>query len=304
MNKVSAEARLTASAQISWRDYFEMCKPKVVALMLVTAIVGMLLASPGVPPLATMVFATIGIGLAAGSAAVINHLLDRRIDAIMARTKRRPMPTGKVAPLQAILFAVVLAAIAMFILFTFVNSLTAILSLCTLFAYAIIYTVYLKRATPQNIVIGGAAGAAPPILGWAAMTGHIAPESLLLFLIIFTWTPPHFWALAIYRHEDYAKAEIPMLPVTHGIQFTKRSIFLYTILLLIVSVMPFAVGMSGWLYLAAALILGARFFYWATLLLYSKKDIVAMKLFRHSINYLFLLFIFLLLDHYLIHSLY
>lgn len=299
MSKLSAEARVTASAAISWRDYFEMCKPKVVALMLVTAIVGMLLASSGIPPLFTMIFATVGIALAAGSAAVINHLLDRRIDAIMARTKRRPMPTGKIAPRQALLFAVVLGIVAMLILVIFVNTLTAILSLCTLFAYAIVYTVYLKRATPQNIVIGGAAGAAPPILGWAAIAGHVAPEALLLFLIIFTWTPPHFWALAIYRHQDYAKAEIPMLPVTHGIPFTKRSILLYSLLLFAVSIMPFVVGMSSWLYLIAAVLLGARFLYWAIALLRTEQDKVAMQMFRYSINYLFLLFIFLLLDHYL-----
>ncbi len=300
MSKHSAEASLTASASISWRDYFEMCKPKVVALMLVTAIVGMLLASSGIPPIFTMIFATLGIALAAGSAAVINHLLDRRIDAIMARTKRRPMPTGKIAPRQALLFAAVLGIAAMLILVTFVNTLTAILSLCTLFAYAIVYTVYLKRATPQNIVIGGAAGAAPPILGWAAIAGHVAPEALLLFLIIFTWTPPHFWALAIYRHQDYAKAEIPMLPVTHGIPFTKRSILLYSLLLFVVSLMPFVVGMSSWLYLSAAVLLGARFLYWAIALLRTNQDKVAMQMFRYSINYLFLLFIFLLLDHYLL----
>jgi len=284
----------------SWHDYLALCKPKVVALMLLTSVVGMFLASPGIVPWRVLIIATFGIACAAGSAAVINQLLDRRIDAIMARTKRRPIPQGKVTAKQALIFAAILASIAMLLLSVFINQLTAILTMATLIGYAVVYTVFLKRATPQNIVIGGAAGAAPPLLGWVAVTGHADPMAFLLVLIIFVWTPPHFWALAIYRCKDYAKAGIPMLPVTHGIGFTKLSILLYTILLVAVSVLPFVIGSSGYLYFSAALILGLRFLYWAIRLLRTSEEMVAMQTFRYSIMYLLLIFIFLLLDHYLI----
>jgi len=281
-----------------WRDYLELCKPKVVLLMLVTAIVGMFLATPGMVPWPRFILATIGIALAAGAAAVVNHIFDRHIDAIMARTQRRPIVQGKVEPKQAIVFAIFIGILAMAVLWFGVNHLTAGLSLLTLIGYAGVYTVYLKRATPQNIVIGGLAGAAPPLLGWTAVTGQLAPEALLLVLIIYTWTPPHFWALAIYRYEDYKNAEIPMLPVTHGIHFTKLSIVLYTILLVIVSVLPTIVGMSSGWYGLGALLLGARFLMWTIRLYRTDEARVAMQTFRYSIVYLFVLFILLLVDHY------
>lgn len=284
----------------AWRDYFELCKPKVVTLMLLTTLVGMFLATPGFVPWHIVLFGLLGIGLAAGSAAAINHVVDRHIDQLMARTQRRPIATGKIAPKQALLFASVLGLAGMFILIVFVNALTALLTFLTLIGYACVYTLYLKRATPQNIVIGGAAGAAPPLLGWAAVTNHIDPYALLLVLIIFTWTPPHFWALAIARYKEYAKANIPMLPVTHGIRFTKLSILLYSILLLVATMLPFATGMSHMLYLCGALILGLRFLYWAIKLMFSNDNSIAMKTFRYSIVYLMLLFILLLLDHYFI----
>lgn len=281
-----------------WRDYLELCKPKVVALLLLTAVVGMCLATPGWVPWQALVFGTVGIGFVASAAAVVNHLIDHRIDAIMARTQRRPIVRGKVAPWQAITFAIFLGALGLGVLAALVNQLTAILSLVTLIGYAGIYTIYLKRATPQNIVIGGLAGAAPPLLGWTAVTGQFSAESLLLVLIIFVWTPPHFWALAIYRYEDYKNAEIPMLPVTHGIGFTKLSIVLYTLLLIVSSVMPTVIGMSGWIYALAALALGLRFLQWTIKLYLSDQPRVAMQTFRFSIVYLMILFIFLLIDHY------
>lgn len=283
---------------IHWRAYLELCKPRVVLLMLLTAIVGMFLASPGWVPFNSLIFGSLGIGLAASSAAAINHLVDQRIDALMARTQYRPLPSGKITPLQAWSFAAILGISSMIILVSFVNTLTAILSLFTLVGYAGIYTLYLKRATPQNIVIGGAAGAAPPMLGWSAVTGTIDPYSLLLVLIIFVWTPPHFWALAIYRYQDYAKAKIPMLPVTHGIPFTKLSILLYTILLVAVSILPFATHMSGLIYLIGALMLGIIFLYYAVRLQQTQDLRVAMTTFRYSIWYLMLLFVILLVDHY------
>ena len=285
-------------AVTTWHDYLELCKPRVVALMLVTVIVGMLLASPGMVAGRILILGTIGIGFAAGSAAVINHLVDRHIDSLMQRTKRRPIATGKVNPMAALCFAGVLALLSMWILATFVNQLTAILSLATLIGYAVVYTMFLKRLTPQNIVIGGAAGAAPPMLGWAAVTGTVDPYSLLLVLIIFTWTPPHFWALAIYRYQDYEKAEIPMLPVTHGIQFTKLCILLYTVLLIAVSILPYVTGMSGGIYAVGSLLLGARFLYWSIKLYRNEAAIIAMQTFRFSITYLLLLFVLLLGDHY------
>lgn len=283
----------------AWREYLELCKPKVVALMLLTAIVGMMLASPGMVPMNALIFGTIGIAAAAGSAAVINHLVDRHIDALMQRTQRRPIASGKITPRDAIIFSIILALFSMVILMVFVNTLTAVLSLATLIGYAFVYTMYLKRATPQNIVIGGAAGAAPPLLGWAAVTGSITADALLLVLIIYTWTPPHFWSLAIYRHEDYAKANIPMLPVTHGIPFTKLSIILYTLLMIAITMMPFVIQMSGWVYLIGSLLLGLRFLYWTIKLYRSDDPRVAMQTFRYSITYLMLLFALLLIDHYI-----
>ena len=292
---ISDVALLSASL----RDYIELCKPRVVLLMLLTVIVGMYLATPGWIDLSLVAYTLVGIGLCAGSAAAINHLVDRHIDSMMARTKKRPVARGRVSVLQAMGFAVVIGVGGLVVLISCVNQLTALLTFITLIGYAGVYTGYLKRATSQNIVIGGLAGAAPPLLGWTAVTNHLDPQALLLVLIIFTWTPPHFWALAIYRHEEYQDAQIPMLPVTHGIQFTKLNVYLYTILLLVVSILPFIVGMSGWLYLAGSIMLGLRFLYWADKLYRTEKPVVAMQTFRFSIVYLMLLFIFLLLDHYL-----
>ncbi len=281
-------------------QYFELCKPRVVGLMLVTAWVGMHLATASFVPLDLLTAATLGIACVAGAAAVFNHLLDKHIDRIMQRTQKRPVATGNISPRQAIGFALILLSIGITVLMIFVNTLTAVLSFLTLLGYAVVYTLYLKHATPQNIVIGGVAGAFPPLLGWTAVTNHIDPNSWLLVLIIFVWTPPHFWALAIYRYEEYTKAHIPMLPVTHGIAFTKLSILLYTFLLLPTSILPFVVGMSGPLYAASALLLGFVFCYYAVKLYISDEPIVAMKTFRFSIHYLFLLFVVMLLDHYII----
>ena len=282
-----------------WRDYVELCKPRVVALMLLTVVVGMYLATPGWVSLVTLSESLLGIGLCAGSAAAINHLVDKRIDAIMLRTQKRPVAHGRISVTQAFWFALIMGAIGLLVLACWVNVLTAVLTFISIIGYAGIYTGYLKRATSQNIVIGGLAGAAPPLLGWTAVANQLDPQALLLVLIIFTWTPPHFWALAIYRFEDYKHAEIPMLPVTHGIRYTKLNVLLYTILLLVVTVLPFAVGMSGWFYLAGALLLGARFLYWTIILYRTDQAIVAMRTFRFSIIYLMLLFVFLLIDHYL-----
>lgn len=284
---------------LNWRDYLELCKPRVVALMLLTVLVGMSLA-PGWVSLRTFAASLLGIGLCASSAATINHLVDKHIDSLMLRTRRRPIAHGRVSVVQAIGFAGILAVVGFTVLNYFVNSLTAILTFATLIGYAGVYTGYLKRATPQNIVIGGLAGAAPPLLGWTAVANQLAPEALLLVLIIFTWTPPHFWALAIYRCEDYQHAKVPMLPVTHGIHYTKLNVLLYTILLLVVSLLPVIIGMSSWLYLLAAVVLGARFLYWAIVLYRSQEALIAMQTFRFSIIYLMLLFVFLLLDHYLL----
>jgi protoheme IX farnesyltransferase len=281
------------------RDYWELTKPKVVALVVFTAIVGMLLAAPGLPPTRVMLFATLGIWLAAASAAAINHVLDRRIDAEMVRTRRRPIPSGHVSEVAALLFAFALGLAAMLILALLVNPLTALLTFASLIGYSVIYTMWLKRATPQNIVIGGAAGAAPPVLGWAAVTGSVDPNALLLFLIIFTWTPPHFWALAIARRDDYAKAGIPMLPVTHGIEFTRLHILLYTILLVIVTLLPWLTGMNGLLYLAGVLILDVIFLRYAWALRQGGRVELPMRTFKYSVNYLMLLFALLLADHYL-----
>ena len=283
----------------SWRSYYELCKPKVVYLIVFTGFVGMLLASPGgLPPWDILIAGNLGIGLAAASGAALNHMIDQRIDALMHRTENRPLPSGKLDTLHVFTFAVSLAAIAMFILVAFVNDLTAILTFIALIGYAVIYTVFLKRNTPQNIVLGGAAGAAPPLLGWAAVTGEVGTEALLLFLIIFVWTPPHFWALAIRRRKEYAKAGIPMLPVTHGVPFTKEQILLYTLLLFTVSLMPAVISMSGLIYLSGAIALGIGFIYYAYRLYKDETDKLAMKTFGYSIFYLSLLFAFLLADHY------
>ncbi|CEK11439.1 heme o synthase [Legionella hackeliae] len=292
-------AKVNPGLSVNWRDYIELCKPRVVALMLLTVIVGMYLASPGWVSLSTLLTSLLGIACCAGSAAAINHLVDKRIDSIMTRTSKRPVAQGRVSVKQAMYFAFLLGMFGLVILALFVNSLTAILTFITLIGYAGIYTGYLKRATPQNIVIGGLAGAAPPLLGWTAVTNHLDPQALLLVLIIFTWTPPHFWALAIYRFEEYKNAEIPMLPVTHGVAFTKLNVLLYTILLLVVSILPFIVGMSGWLYLTGAVLLGLRFLYWSIVLFRSEKPVIAMRTFRFSIVYLMMLFVFLLIDHYI-----
>ncbi|WP_053137905.1 protoheme IX farnesyltransferase [Pseudomonas sp. CMR5c] len=302
--------------QALWRDYLELTKPKVVVLMLITSLVGMFLATRAGVPWTVLVFGNLGIGLCAGGAAAVNHVVDRRIDAQMARTHKRPLAEGRVSPRAALAFALLLALAGQALLLAFTNPLTAWLTLASLLGYAVVYTGFLKRATPQNIVIGGLAGAkratpqnivigglagaAPPLLGWVAATGHLSAEPLLLVLIIFAWTPPHFWALAIHRKEEYAKADIPMLPVTHGEQYTKVHILLYTFALLAVSLLPFVIHMSGVLYLACALILGGRFLQWAWVLYRGTRPHAAIDTFKYSIYYLFLLFIALLVDHYLL----
>jgi protoheme IX farnesyltransferase len=280
--------------------YLELCKPRVVYLIVFTAVVGMFLAVPGWPPWNALIAGTLGIGLAASSAAAINHLLDQRIDAVMARTRNRPLPTGQLGVNQVLLFALVLALLSMTLLVVWVNLLTAVLTFCSLIGYAIIYTVWLKRATPQNIVIGGAAGAAPPVLGWTAVTGGIDHNALILFLIIFVWTPPHFWALAIHRRSDYAAVDIPMLPVTHGVNFTRWHILFYTILLVIVTTLPYLTGMSGLFYLAGVTVLNIGFLWYALRLLRDNDERLPMQTFGYSIIYLMVLFAFLLIDHYLL----
>lgn len=282
-------------------EYLELTKPRVVSLIVFTAVVGMFLSTPFAVPLGIFIFGTLGIALAAGSAACVNHILDRRTDAAMARTRARPLPTGQLTMRQAAVFALALGALSMLILVSFVNALTALLTFFSLIGYSVIYTVYLKHATPQNIVIGGAAGAAPPVLGWTAVTGAVSADALLLFLIIFVWTPPHFWALALYRRREYAKVGIPMLPVTHGSKFTRLHILLYTILLSAVTVMPFATRMSGWWYLAGALVLNAGFLCYAWRLYREYSDALARKTFSYSIQYLALLFALLLIDHYAVY---
>jgi protoheme IX farnesyltransferase len=282
------------------KNYYELCKPNVVLMMLITALVGSLLASKTLAPLSLIALAMIGIGLCASSAAAINQIIDRKVDANMNRTENRPIPLGEVSPVNASIFAFVLGSFGVLILVLYVNVLTAMLTLASLIGYAFIYTVYLKRATPQNIVIGGLAGAAPPLLGWTAVTNSIDPNALLLVLIIFAWTPPHFWALAIHRKDDYAKENIPMLPVTHGVPFTKLQIILYTIILILVSILPFVVLMSGIFYLTSALILGFIFLYYSVRLYLSSNNDLAFPTFAYSIYYIFLIFAALLIDHYLI----
>jgi protoheme IX farnesyltransferase len=285
----------------SWRDFYTLTKPRVVQLLVFTAVIGMLLSTPGMVPWDVLVFGSLGIGLAAASGAAVNHVLDRRFDEAMARTRARPLPMGRVSERDAMAFALALGLIGIGILTLLINPLTALLTFFALIGYAVIYTVYLKRTTPQNIVIGGAAGAAPPVLGWAALQNEVSGYSLLLFLIIFMWTPPHFWALAIARKSDYEKAEIPMLPVTHGVEVTKAYVLNYTFLLVIVSLLPFVTGMSGLLYLIGALLLGAGFIYYAVALRKSDDARIPMQTFHYSISYLVALFSFLLLDHYIPH---
>ena len=287
------------SEAASWRDYLELTKPKVVLLMLITSLVGMFLATRAGVPWTVLVFGNLGIGLCAGAAAAVNHVVDRRIDSIMARTHKRPVTAGRVTVPAALGFALLLAVAGQALLLAFTNELTAWLTLASLLGYAVLYTGFLKRATPQNIVIGGLAGAAPPLLGWTAVSGRLDPQALLLVLIIFAWTPPHFWALAIHRKADYAKAAIPMLPVTHGERYTKLHILLYTLILFAVSLLPFVVHMSGPLYLAGAVVLGARFLDWAWALYRDSRPQAAIRTFKYSITYLFALFIVLLVDHYL-----
>ena len=282
----------------SWRDYLELTKPRVVLLMLLCALVGMFLAVPGMVPLGALVFGLTGIALVAGSAAVVNHLADATIDARMARTQRRPVATGRVGMAQGLAFSAVLGVSGMLILYFLVNPLTAWLNLASWVGYGLLYTLFLKRATPQNIVIGGLFGAAPPLFGWTAVTNSIDPGPLLLVLIIFAWTPPHFWALALDRKDEYASVDVPMLPVTHGEAYTRLHILLYTLIMVAVSLLPFTIGMSGWLYLAGALALGAGFIYWAVVLLMNRNPRAPMETFKYSIVYLMALFVILLVDHY------
>jgi protoheme IX farnesyltransferase len=287
-----------------WRDYYELTKPRVVMLIVFTAIVGMFLSVPGWPDLQALVFGTLGIGLAASSAAVFNHVLDHRTDILMMRTRGRPLPQGKLTEKAAMSFASVLCVIAMIILWFLVNPLTAALTFASLIGYAVVYTLFLKRATPQNIVIGGAAGAAPPVLGWTAITGEATSSALLLFLIIFVWTPPHFWALAIARKDEYEKVGIPMLPVTHGEEYTRLNILLYTILLVLITIIPYLTGMSGLIYLSVALVLDAMFLYHVIQMRRVPEDLeLPMKTFKFSITYLGVLFAALLVDHYFLFQL-
>ena len=285
---------------VSWRDYLELCKPNVVALMLLTSLIGMLLATDQAVPMTVLIFGNLGIALCAGSAAAVNHIVDRHVDDKMARTLNRPLAQGRLKTEYAVIFALITGIMGMAILLVFTNVLTAWLTLASLVGYAFIYTMFLKRATPQNIVIGGLAGAAPPLLGWTAVTGEIHHNALLLVLIIFAWTPPHFWALAVHRKDEYAKAKIPMLPVTHGEYYTKINILLYTLLLIVVTTMPYLTGMFGWLYLVSSLLLGLGFLYWAVVMLRSKGGNSGMKTFQYSIVYLMVLFAVMLVDHYFI----
>ncbi len=296
---VSALAKPRGSAKARWRDLLEMCKPRVVLLMLLCSVVGMFLATPTMVPVTTLLFGTLGIALVAASAAAVNHIADAEIDTRMARTRDRPVATGRISLRQGLVLVGVTGSIGFTILYALINPLTAWLNLASWFGYGIVYTMFLKRATPQNIVIGGLFGALPPLFGWAAVTASIEPGALLLVAIIFVWTPPHFWALALERTDEYRNANIPMLPVTHGEVYTRWSILLYTLTLIAVSVLPFVIGMSGLMYLAAALSLGAVFLYWAVVLLINHNPRAPMATFRYSIAYLMALFVALLVDHYL-----
>lgn len=298
-NRDTASQPASASATPIWRDYLELTKPNVVALMILTTVVGMFLAVPGMVPLDILIAGNVGIAFCAASAAVINHVVDKKIDVLMKRTENRPVAQGRLEDWQALMFSAVLGVVGLWVLIYFVNVLTAWLTLGSLIGYALIYTCFLKRATPQNIVIGGLAGAAPPLLGWTAVTNEIHGYALLLVLIIFAWTPPHFWALAIHRKDDYAKADIPMLPVTHGEKYTRLHILLYTIILLAVSLLPFATKMFGPLYLLGAVVLGLGFLYWAIVLVINKNDAAPMETFKYSIIYLMALFVIMLADHYI-----
>jgi len=296
---VATNPPLVRPAAATWRHYLALTKPRVVSLIVFTAVVGTLLASPALPPLDALLWGTLGIACASACAAALNHVLDRRIDAQMSRTRGRPLPRGQISERQALTFAAVLGFAAMAILAFLVNLLTAVLTFVSLIGYAVIYTVWLKRATSQNIVIGGAAGAAPPVLGWTAVTGSVDANALLLFLIIFVWTPPHFWALAIARRDEYARVGIPMLPVTHGVAYTRLHVLLYTVLLFAVTLLPFLTRMSGLIYFAAALLLNALFLYYALALKITARQELPMRVFRFSITYLMWLFAALLVDHYL-----
>jgi len=288
-----------SAERATWRDYKELTKPNVVLLMILTSVIGMFMAVPGMVPLNALILGNLGIALCAGAAAAVNHLVDQKVDQHMARTRNRPVAQGRVNNRDAAIFALVLGVSGMGILLVWVNALTAWLTLASLVGYAFVYTMFLKRATPQNIVIGGLAGAAPPLLGWVAVTGQIDGHALLLVLIIFAWTPPHFWALAIHRREEYAAVDIPMLPVTHGVAFTKLHILLYTVLMFLITLLPFATRLSGPLYLLGAVVLGIGFLYWAIELLRDKNPNAPMETFKYSIIYLGALFLIMLVDHYL-----
>lgn len=301
MSRVATTEHRTVApvaARPHWRDYLELTKPRVVMLLMLTAIVGMFMATDAMVPLDVLLLGSFGMACAMGAAAAVNHVVDQRIDALMARTGNRPIVQGKISPQKALLFATVLSVVSMFILSFFINTLTAFLTLFGIVGYAFVYTLYLKRATPQNIVIGGLAGAIPPLLGWTAVTNQVDPHALLLVLIVFVWTPPHFWALAIHRRDDYAKAGIPMLPVTHGIEYTKSAVLHYTLLLCLCTLLPYLSGMSGLIYLTATLVLNSLFIVYACKLKFTHTPGIAMKTFGYSIVYLMCLFIALLVDHY------
>ena len=289
-----------SSNRALWQDYLELTKPRVVALMILTAIIGMCMAVPGFVPWQPLVLGNLGIALCAGAAAAINHIVDERIDQKMARTEKRPVATGRISQRDAATFAFALTLLGVVILVVWINTLTAVLTVASLIGYAFVYTMFLKRATPQNIVIGGLAGAAPPLLGWTAVTGEIHGHALLLVLIIFAWTPPHFWALAIHRREEYALVGIPMLPVTQGVKFTALHILLYTIIMFLITLLPFATGLSSWLYLAGAVLLGIIFLYWSIEIVRGKNERAPMETFKFSITYLLVLFVIMLLDHWLL----
>ena len=291
--------QMATAGKATWRDYKELTKPNVVALMILTSVIGMFMAVPGMVPLDALIFGNLGIALCAGAAAAVNHLVDQSIDQRMARTRNRPVAGGRVGKWQAVAFALLLGGAGMAVLLWQVNALTAWLTLASLVGYAFVYTLFLKRATPQNIVIGGLAGAAPPLLGWTAATGEIHGHALLLVLIIFAWTPPPFWALAIHRKEEYAAVEIPMLPVTHGDAFTRLHILLYTILMFLITLLPYVTRMSGPLYLLGAVVLGGGFLYWAIELMRKRNPHAPMETFKYSIVYLMALFVIMLVDHYL-----